>query len=340
MEFEYDKVLAGLSVVVGVVCFTGNFLLLWVILVRKDGHLRTPSNLFVANLALADMLKSVPGVVPLYVMRILGVTRNFYECVFSMTWTLLMIETAIFTHVTLSLERLVAIDYPYHYVKLFDTKIVAVICAVIWMASSLVYCVVPFLWNNGSRSFHVCNLTETMTHEYLYWITITLGTFIPLVIMVAVYLRIMVIALRQRARMRRDQVLPAGESVHVGTCSICERLISELKTAFRCLVVVVVFVVCQLPQRVVTLLTIRTATGPLAIPVSSFVILINLNAFFNPFLYAFSSVAVRQEMWALIHPVLRCCHRRIHPSVPCTSDHHTNSGRSYAAETPAICVHM
>ena len=188
---------AASMAVIMVVALGGNLLILVAIYIDKT--LQTITNVFIINLACADMLLSIIG------MPFTLASSITYDWIFGDTWckvngmaNSLFCIASILTLAAVSIDRYFAILYPFRYITWITKKVAAVMILYIWFHALLMACLPLTNWTRYTfiRSESIC------TVQWEYSITYTLFLFsvcffLPLGVMMFTYLRIFRTAKRQ-----------------------------------------------------------------------------------------------------------------------------------------------
>ena len=194
---------AASMVVIMLVAVGGNLLILAAIYIDKT--LQTITNVFIINLACADLLLSIIG------MPFTLASSIKYEWVFGDTWckvngmaNSLFCIASILTLAAVSVDRYCAILYPFKYATWITNKVAAGMIVYIWFQALLMACLPLTSWSRYTfiRSESIC----TVQWEYSISFTLFLFSvcfFLPLGVMVITYLRIF-----RTAREQSRKVVP------------------------------------------------------------------------------------------------------------------------------------
>lgn len=188
---------AASMVAIIIVALGGNILILLAIYIDKT--LQTITNVFIINLACADLLLTIIG------MPFTLVSSITYDWIFGGTWckvngmaNSLFCVASILTLAAVSIDRYLAILYPFKYTTWITNKVAAGMVAYIWSHALLIACLPLSNWSNYTfiRSESIC----TVQWEYSISYTVFLFSvcfFLPLGAMVFTYLRIFHAAKKQ-----------------------------------------------------------------------------------------------------------------------------------------------
>ncbi|KAM3867105.1 alpha-1A adrenergic receptor-like [Diretmus argenteus] len=329
-----------LGVVLGafiVFAIVGNILVILSVVCNR--HLRTPTNYFIINLAIADLLL---GTTVLPVSATLEILDYWvFGRIFCDIWAavdVLCCTASIMSLCVISIDRYIGVSHPLQYPGIVTEKRALLAMLGVWVLS-VVISIGPLLgWKQPpSPDDTECPITE----EPFYALFSSLGSFyIPLVVILAMYCRVYIVAKRttknleagvMRERMTSGELtlrIHKGSQVHEepgssGTgkgrahqarSSLTVKLLKfsrEKKAAKTLGVVVGMFTLCWLPFFLA--LPIGSFNVNLRAPETLFKVIFWLgyfNSCLNPIIYPCYS---REFKLAFIR-ILRCqCHRRKRP---------------------------
>lgn len=317
--------------VIALVTVFGNGLVLYVI--AKFNSLRTFTNYFIASLAAADMLVGFIGI-PCSIIAFYGLPPGFWGCLFMNTTIIMLTQISIFGLVTISLERYVAIQYPFFYEKHCNGKSAIVIISVTWTLAILVGFVPVFGWNNQNEySGDFCNFTGVVNMYYMVFFNFFGFVLFPLLIMFSVYCYIFHTVRKQLTRIASLEIptvsnssatsaptnnhlqapnnnnshfkSPIRQAIHnathkVNMHSAREKIRRELRAAKWFAFVILLFAVCWLPLHIMN--TISLLAYPVQAPlVVTAIMLSHLNSAVNPVLYAYSNTKFKTAMKKVLY---------------------------------------
>lgn len=188
-------------ILLSMVTIVGNVLVVLSIFTYKP--LRNVQNFFLVSLAVSDLAVAIL-VMPFHVSNyILGYwIFGPIFCDIWLTCDVLCCTASILNICAIALDRYRAIHDPINYARMRTMKRVEFIIAIVWLLSSVISVPPLFGWNSSGKLYDeelmICHLTDAKG----YVIYSACGSFfIPLVIMIFVYLKIF-LATRRRLRER------------------------------------------------------------------------------------------------------------------------------------------
>ncbi|KAM6923671.1 alpha-1A adrenergic receptor-like [Xenentodon cancila] len=320
-----------------VFAIAGNILVILSVVCNR--HLRTPTNYFIINLAIADLLL---GTTVLPVSATLEILNYWvFGRIFCDIWAavdVLCCTASIMSLCVISIDRYIGVSHPLQYPGIVTEKRAVLAMVGVWVLS-VVISIGPLLgWKQPpSPDDTVCPITE----EPFYALFSSLGSFyIPLAVILAMYCRVYIVAKRttknleagvMRERMNtseltlrihkgsqvQDDTGTSGTSkgrAHQARSSLTVKLLKfsrEKKAAKTLGVVVGMFILCWLPFFLA--LPIGSFNVNLRPPDLLFKVIFWLgyfNSCLNPIIYPCYS---REFKLAFIQ-ILRCqCHQRQRP---------------------------
>ncbi|XP_029968065.1 trace amine-associated receptor 13c-like [Salarias fasciatus] len=241
--------------------------------------LHTPTNLLLLSLAVSDFFVGL-----LIVFQIILIDGCWFlgdlMCSLYFLFDYVITSASVGTMVLISIDRYVAICFPFHYSTKVTVRSVFICVCVCWTCSFLYNCLI--LKDNFYQPgrYSSCYGECVIIINSIAGISDTIITFIiPITVIVVVYLKVFVVVMSQVRSVRpRVAAVTLQGSVKVNLKK------SELKAARTLGVVVVVFLICACPYFCVTLTgggTVFTASS-----VAFVMCLFYLNSCLNPLIYA------------------------------------------------------
>ncbi|XP_019958372.2 somatostatin receptor type 5-like [Paralichthys olivaceus] len=278
----FSMVTAVIYTIVFIVGFLGNTLVIYVVV--RYAKMKTVTNMYILNLALADEL---------YILGIpfLGTNSALsywpfgdFFCKVYMTADAMSQFSSTICLTVMSIDRYLAVVYPIRSSKWRKPQVAKVLNVMVWVVSFLIGLPVT-IYSGVQTELNTCNITWPEPNDLwsivfiLY--TSILGFFGPLFVISLCYLIIVI------------KVRSAG--VRAG---LTKRRRSERKVTRMVVIIVLVFVLCWLPfftANIVNLVYIIPESNATATVYFSLVILTYVNSCANPILYGFLSDNFKQS---------------------------------------------
>lgn len=190
--------------IISIVVVASNLLVIISILVNKK--LRTPPNLLLVSLAMADLSAGAIAI-PFRISEVYRApfTLNVDYCRVSHCFTLLNITGSILNLVAIAIERFIAIEYPYKYIELTSRTVSYPIYSIIitWTIVIGITFLPLYAWGSngkhGPRASGICRFNETLDQRFIWTILIGIVSF-SILIITTLNIRIYIIARRQMKR--------------------------------------------------------------------------------------------------------------------------------------------
>lgn len=304
----------------------GNIMVILAVVCNR--HLRTPTNYFIINLAIADLLL---GTTVLPVSATLEVLDSWvFGRIFCDIWAavdVLCCTASIMSLCVISIDRYIGVRYPLQYPSIVTERRALLAMLAVWVLA-IVISIGPLLgWKQPpSQDDTVCLITE----EPFYALFSSLGSFyIPLAVILAMYCRVYIVAKRttknleagvMKERMQNSSseltlrihggTKGSGGGASAGRSTLSVKLLKfsrEKKAAKTLGVVVGMFILCWLPFFLT--LPIGSFNSSLRPPETFFKVIFWLgyfNSCLNPIIYPCYSREFKQ---AFIR-ILRCRWKR------------------------------
>lgn len=317
-----------------VFAIAGNILVILSVVCNR--HLRTPTNYFIINLAIADLLLSTTVLPVSATLEILNYW--VFGRIFCDIWAavdVLCCTASIMSLCVISIDRYIGVSHPLQYPGIVTEKRALLAMLGVWALSVVISIGPLFGWKQPpSPDDSVCPITE----EPFYALFSSLGSFyIPLVVILAMYCRVYIVAKRttknleagvMRERMNSSELtlrIHKGSQVqeepsnsaagkgraHQARSSLTVKLLKfsrEKKAAKTLGVVVGMFTLCWLPFFLA--LPIGSFNANLRAPELLFKVIFWLgyfNSCLNPIIYP----CYNREFKLAFIRILKCqCHRK------------------------------
>ena len=199
-----DLANAGILALVMPFILAGNLLV--VIAVIKFRKLRTSLNMFVASLAVSDMLVGFPTI-PVYVIyySIGDVLKNFkYLCLFRYLLVVLSMSGSIISLTFMSFDRYVAIVHPLHYPTMMTKRRVRFLLLGMW-TYGVVFSILPSAGVNVWQRGMACEFFHVLPKWYTFF-TVPFIMATCLFLSLVTYVVVFRVAKKHQARMKRLNV--------------------------------------------------------------------------------------------------------------------------------------
>ncbi|XP_017055812.1 uncharacterized protein LOC108097792 [Drosophila ficusphila] len=289
------------EVLVAIVSIIGNVLV--IIVFRRERKLRRRTNYYIVSLAMADLLVGSLGI-PFAILASIGLPRNLYACLFTVSLLVVLCTISIFCLVAVSVDRYWAILYPMAYSRNVRTRTAIFIISMCWVAGTIVGFLPLFGWHATWQDNQECLFVEVMDYNYLvflYFATIITPALLMLAFYTHIY-RVIIKQVRQIVTMnpasdlsRRSsaavvQVTTPGRSGHTGTML---RVLGaarkrDVKATQNLSIIVLFFMICWIPLYTINCIKAFCPSCYVEPQLTLFcIILSHLNSAVNPVLYAY-----------------------------------------------------
>ena len=248
--------------------------------VWKTPSLRYPSNLFLCNLALSDVIVGLivePFYLTVELLKMHGYPKGD-DCTLETAFTVIafLVCGVSFVNVTLvSMDRYMAIHYPLRYNTIVTIPRVYILIISCWVFNA--FCSSTLLWN-GVVFMYLVTVVGA--------ILLTMSTFIH-------------IKIYRIVRRHRSVIQAQEQAVHSTNAGL--NMVGFKKTVINTFLVHYFLLICYLPFTVACILLILTEDSPILSRVASTTVY--LNSALNPFLYCWRLSALRGPVITLLKKI-------------------------------------
>ncbi|XP_020794520.1 somatostatin receptor type 5-like [Boleophthalmus pectinirostris] len=273
---------AVVFIIVFIVGLLGNSLVIYVVV--RYAKMKTVTNLYILNLALADELY-ILGIPFLTTQNVLYYwPYGEFLCKIYMTADIMSQFTSTFCLTVMSIDRYLAVVHPMRSVRWRKPKVAKILNAMMWVVSFLIALPVT-ICSNVQENFNTCNITwpepKNLWSNVFILVTSILGFFGPVVVICLCYLLLVI------------RVRSAGAKA-----GLTKRRKSERKVTRMVVIIVLVFVLCWLPFFITNIVNLVYTIPESSTTVAIYFILVILtyvNSCSNPILYGFLSDNFKQS---------------------------------------------
>ncbi|XP_016147299.1 adenosine receptor A2b-like [Sinocyclocheilus grahami] len=285
---DFDVLYMILELLIALLSILGNVLVCWA--VGLNSNLQSITNFFVVSLAVADIAVGVLAI-PFSILISTGFCANFYGCLFIACFVLVLTQSSIFSLLAIAIDRFIAIKIPLRYNSLVTGQRARGIIAICWVLSVIIG-LTPMLGWHKARSKEALNSTclpgmmkclfeEVVVMDYMVYFNFFACVLLPLLLMLAIYLRIFMAA-RHQLKCIESKAVP---------CELKSRstLQKEVHAAKSLAIIVGLFAVCWLPLHIINCFTLfcPQCKRPPVLIMYLAIILSHANSVVNPFIYAY-----------------------------------------------------
>ena len=237
-SFWFTKVV--LIILIMILATLGNLMVLVVTWMERSLH--QPNKYFVACLASADLLIGVLFC-PLLLYEFIhdGGISSIHVCRFFIAINIFAEAASINTLILISFDRYLKISKPLRYKSIMTTSKSLVMISIIWFISAA-YVIFGMFSYNGSRGIYISSCGCLNDNSVFFTFCAVFAFFLPTIVIIIIYVRILVIAHRRRKRSRKGQ-LPQTNQVESQLATFYQ----DLKNIRLMAMVVGAFILCWGP---------------------------------------------------------------------------------------------
>ncbi|ALC46686.1 TyrRII [Drosophila busckii] len=201
------SIAVAIFVLLILVTVIGNMLVILSVLTTR--RLRTVTNCFVMSLAVADLLVGIFVMPPAVALHVIGTWQlGWLLCDIWISFDIMLCTASILSLCAISLDRYLAVTQPLTYSKKWRCKRLALLMILgVWLLAFLITCPPMLGWYEDGRNRHQSSDVVDCRYNQNkgYVIYSSMGSFfIPLAIMLYVYLRIGYVLTSRRQRILHD----------------------------------------------------------------------------------------------------------------------------------------
>ncbi|XP_035694677.1 adenosine receptor A2b-like isoform X2 [Branchiostoma floridae] len=260
--------------------------------VLRGRRLRTPSNLLVVSLAVADICVGLFAI-PFAIATSVGLPLHPYACCFTLSFIIITTQTSIFGMLAIAVDRYMAVGLHLSYARLATTRRTCLTIAATWAAATVIG-LVPMVWHRSQSAFICCYFEEVINMSYMVYFNFFGTVLPPLVVVAAIYTRVFLIA---RSQLKKISKLNIGLSIRDRRIAKIKR---ELRVAVSLAMVVGAFAASWLPLHIINCINFFTTTRVPNQVVLSAIVLSHANSAANPVIYTWRLEEFRNAFKAIL----------------------------------------
>ncbi|XP_004709251.1 adenosine receptor A2b [Echinops telfairi] len=314
MQLEAQDVLyVVLELAIAVLSVAGNVLVCAA--VGTSSALQTPTNYFLVSLAAADVAVGLFAI-PFAITISLGFCTDFHSCLFLACFVLVLTQSSIFSLLAVAVDRYLAICVPLSdisYKSLVTGTRARGVIAVLWVLAFGIG-LTPFLgWNsmdsatnnctepwdgtvNESCCLVKCLFENVVPMSYMVYFNFFGCVLPPLLIMLAIYIKIFMVACKQ---LQRTEPMDQSRTT----------LQREINAAKSLAMIVGIFALCWLPVHAINCVTLFQPARAKDKPkwaMNMAILLSHANSVVNPIVYAYRNRDFRYTFHKIISRYILC----------------------------------
>ena len=291
-----DLANAGILSLVMPFIIAGNFLV--ILAVIKFRKLRTSLNMFIASLAMSDMLVGFPTI-PMYITYYVkgDVLINFkYLCLSRYAFVVASMSGSIISLTFMSFDRYIAIVYPLHYPTIMTKHRVQFMLLGLW-TYGVVFSVMPFVGVNVWQSGMPCQFFDVLPKWYTF-LTVPFVMAVCLILSLCMYVVVFRIAKKHQKR-RKSRLNANSAKKHDNPRQMQKDTLIAKVMAF----VLLLFVIFWLPFLATSLLKYLPFSQDMFEIAKNFALTLAMtNSMCNPVIYCWLKEDFRKAF-----KILLCC---------------------------------
>ncbi|CAI9163109.1 unnamed protein product [Rangifer tarandus platyrhynchus] len=304
-----DAVYVALELALAALSVAGNVLVCAA--VGTSSALQTPTNYFLVSLAAADVAVGLFAI-PFAITISLGFCTDFHSCLFLACFVLVLTQSSIFSLLAVAVDRYLAVRVPLRYKSLVTGARARGVIAALWVLAFGIG-LTPFLgWNSresainctepGDRAVNMscclirCLFENVVPMSYMVYFNFFGCVLPPLLIMLAIYVKIFLVACRQ---LQRTELMDHSRTI----------LQREIHAAKSLAMIVGIFALCWLPVHAINCASLFQPTWAKEKPkwaMNIAILLSHANSAVNPIVYAYRNRDFRYTFHKIISRYVLC----------------------------------
>ncbi|XP_074045375.1 adenosine receptor A2b [Macrotis lagotis] len=302
-----DTLYIALELLLAALSIAGNVLVCCA--VAGNSTLKTATNYFLVSLAVADVAVGLLAI-PFAVTISVGFCTDFHSCLFLACFVLVLTQSSIFSMLAVAVDRYLAIKLPLRYKSLVTGTRARGVIAVLWILAFGIGLTPLMGWNDRANATHNCtgssqNLSccpvkclfeNVVTMSYMVYFNFFGCVLPPLLIMLAIYVKIFLVACQQ---LRRMELMDHSRTT----------LQREIHAAKSLAMIVGIFALCWLPLHATNCITLFNPhfgeTKPKWL-MHLVILLSHTNSVVNPIIYAYRIRDFRCTFRKIISKYILC----------------------------------
>ena len=253
--------------------------------IKRHPALLTSSNMFIAHLAMADILVSLI-VVPVAITLELQLTMH-YELCSAMNIVLFIFSVSPITMLlTVTLDRFFAIRFPFKYISFLDTSRAHYVACMVWFFNLCILSVPCYLWRKERQTYkNKCSSDAIFTHSFELYYNLICFFIVPITVMLGVYAYIWRVVKKHRK----------FTVYHFSRFN--QSLNKNIQTSNTVFYVFIVFVCTSLPLAVLDMFYIFEVGVSWDIVKIATVLFERLTVILNPLIYTNNSARIKENLF-------------------------------------------
>ncbi|XP_034502790.1 adenosine receptor A2b [Ailuropoda melanoleuca] len=304
-----DALYVALELAIAALSVAGNVLVCAA--VGTSSALQSPTNYFLVSLAAADVAVGLFAI-PFAITISLGFCTDFHSCLFLACFVLVLTQSSIFSLLAVAVDRYLAIRVPLRYKSLVTGTRARGVIAGLWVLAFGIG-LTPFLgWNKNTAAKNCTEPWDGSTNEscclvkclfenvvpmsYMVYFNFFGCVLPPLLIMLAIYVKIFTVACRQ---LQRTELMDHSRTV----------IQREIHAAKSLAMIVGIFALCWLPVHAINCVTLFQPARAKDRPkwaMNTAILLSHANSVVNPIVYAYRNRDFRYTFHKIISRYVLC----------------------------------